>query len=365
MKNSNYFFLAILFFLNNCAQAQNDRVQAILDVSKQFYKSNGKSYFKIFKKLKSAIAEDTIFTEYECYIDGFTQTMLFKLQSGINIFIYKSKEYHIDINSGAFEIIRGKRERSSIYQSFQEYPFVNYDKFTQSIVGKKFLVGQTETTNFINNEEYIYEFWKRDNSVKRMERKVYDKLFKGNFYEESYFVYQEVNDSELAKRFNEALSIISTENKRVKDLNTREKRGKPRKIDIAIFRNKSIVIKNDNNESFEAKYILLDFFYQGCMPCLKSHPVINNFYNKRNDRFIVLGVDHKLTDTLNMERYLDKYSVKYPVIVGEIGQELAERLSINVWPTFVLIDKEGNILEYQAGLSNKFFRQLERKLLAF
>ena len=115
----------------------------------------------------------------------------------------------------------------------------------------------------------------------------------------------------------------------------------------------SCVDKDSNNVSlknFRGKYVYLDFWATWCSPCMQELPEyikLQNAYKGKNIAFVSISLD------------LNKNSWKN--IIAENKSEAVNLFAPNGWeadvvkayqiygiPTFVLIDKDGNIIDAQA-----------------
>jgi len=332
----------------------------IISFSKNYYVSFDNFQIKVSSKSKSSIAEDTIRGYFDCYINLESKQMLF--DSGkVGSFIDGKEEYIIFFESNKYKKINHKDKKfTAYYQRFIDYPFVNPNNFFAKLERKKLTLNVSDTSYFLKNYIYTYEFRKSDFSIASITETVYDKKYNAFSFEKIWFSPCLKDSIQITSHLDRVNKLIFIEaNEKLPDLR-REKR-EPEFIDLSFLNAKNLQVVNGQNIQFKNKLILLDFFYQGCLPCLKSHPVMNDFFEKADSGILVIGIDHKFSDTVNIEKYIDRHRINYPVILGNIAKKLADELSINIWPTFVIIDFNGKVLEYQAGLSNSFFRRVRKK----
>jgi len=93
---------------------------------------------------------------------------------------------------------------------------------------------------------------------------------------------------------------------------------------------------------YKGQYILLDFWFSGCTPCIKAIPKLNAFDNK-NENLTIIGVDPVDTE----ERFLkaiDKFSIKYAQTLVDGNSELPSYFNVSGYPTYILIDPDGKYL---------------------
>lgn len=105
-----------------------------------------------------------------------------------------------------------------------------------------------------------------------------------------------------------------------------------------------------------ASLILLDFWYKGCYPCIKAVPTINALHQKYQQAgLLVLGINH--SDALHTIQDYETYKgIDYCTLPSK---DLVKRLGINGFPTFILLDQKGNILEIVEGYSTNLEKELE------
>lgn len=109
-------------------------------------------------------------------------------------------------------------------------------------------------------------------------------------------------------------------------------------------------------ESLRGRVVLLNFWVFTCYNCTNTVPSLVDFDGKyRNQGLTIIGVhtpefppysgEH---DKGNLQRALEKYHIEYPV-TQDNDTKTWDLYGIRYWPSFVLIDKRGQIRYEGAG----------------
>jgi thiol-disulfide isomerase/thioredoxin len=100
------------------------------------------------------------------------------------------------------------------------------------------------------------------------------------------------------------------------------------------------------------KIVLLDFWTYGCINCMHVIPELKRLEEKFADELVVIGVHSAKfaneSETDNIRQIILRYELEHPVI-NDNNFEVWQAYGANAWPTFVLIDPEGNVLGFHSG----------------
>jgi len=112
----------------------------------------------------------------------------------------------------------------------------------------------------------------------------------------------------------------------------------------------------------KSDFILLDFWFSKCGPCIKSFPDLQNLYAKTSRKdFEIIGisVDTKTEKEL-WKSTIEKYGLTW-INTNDIKSTLPKKLAIVNYPTKILIDLNRKILLVDTDNSySDFYREIEK-----
>ncbi|MEW5987529.1 MAG: thioredoxin-like domain-containing protein [Chloroflexota bacterium] len=100
------------------------------------------------------------------------------------------------------------------------------------------------------------------------------------------------------------------------------------------------------------KVVLLDFWTYGCINCMHVIPDLKRLESKYADELVVIGVHSAKFanegETENIRRIILRYELEHPVI-NDKDFIVWTQFGAQAWPTFVLIDPDGNVVGFHSG----------------
>ncbi|WP_420553339.1 TlpA family protein disulfide reductase [Tenacibaculum aiptasiae] len=108
-----------------------------------------------------------------------------------------------------------------------------------------------------------------------------------------------------------------------------------------------------NLSKLKGNVVLLEFWFKGCVACLKAIPSLNKIKNKfkKND-FKIYGVEYvEDYSKKELENYLTDYKIEFPSLYN--GKKMALTYGIQRAPTFMVLDKDGKIIAIKNSFSEK------------
>lgn len=97
-----------------------------------------------------------------------------------------------------------------------------------------------------------------------------------------------------------------------------------------------------DRETTRNQFVVMKFWFIGCVPCIEEMPELNAIVAKNNARKDVVFLSVALDPQPALRKFLAGRKFDYAV-VGDKKDYVADTLGINAFPTHLLIDKQGNV----------------------
>lgn len=128
--------------------------------------------------------------------------------------------------------------------------------------------------------------------------------------------------------------------------------------------------KSYSSESLKGKVVILDFWYRGCLWCVRAMPQMNQLANElKNENVVILGVniDENVDDAKFVIRQtqLNYPSLQFHPEMQKVRHHELLKCTFG-YPTLLIIDQSGNLAEIHAGYSPTLKKEVlesVRKLL--
>lgn len=109
-------------------------------------------------------------------------------------------------------------------------------------------------------------------------------------------------------------------------------------------------------KDLRGKIVLLDFWTYCCINCIHVLPDLKFLEQKYPNQLVVIGVHaakfENEKESENIREAIMRYEIEHPV-VNDANMVIARKYAFSSWPTFVLIDPEGNYVGRQPGEGNR------------
>jgi len=104
-------------------------------------------------------------------------------------------------------------------------------------------------------------------------------------------------------------------------------------------------------KTVNAKHVILDFWFVGCLPCIKDHQKIVNLiagFKQRQVEFISISNDESY---ITWKTYLEKNKYRWQHYKIDISNKnIIGQLGITTYPTYILLDEKGKIIYITSSL---------------
>ena len=108
-------------------------------------------------------------------------------------------------------------------------------------------------------------------------------------------------------------------------------------------------------ESNRGKVVIVNLWATWCPPCRKEIPGFINLYNKYKDKGVeIIGIAFDENGEASVPPFIKNMGINYPVYLE--GKNVAQSYDLHAYPTTVIYDKNGKIVNKHVGyISEKEF----------
>jgi len=99
--------------------------------------------------------------------------------------------------------------------------------------------------------------------------------------------------------------------------------------------------ENVSLSSFKGKWVLLDFWFVGCVPCHKAIPELRHLQNKFENCLEIVGIN-PIDKTERIKAYKEKNNISWNIVSANHDSNIKSYFNVNQYPTYILIDPKGN-----------------------
>jgi thiol-disulfide isomerase/thioredoxin len=219
---------------------------------------------------------------------------------------------------------------------------------------------ETEYTLMIGKSDYLPRKMIMDNGPTGRTSRTYenfdfdynqdDKVWSGKLLPKDYSTITWTEYREKQKSKMQALKVLSSESKMGKAIDQWK---------LPRLKDNSIV---DFSE-LKGSVILLEFWFKNCGPCVQAVPKLNLIYQKyKNEKFHLFGIEFREDFSQeNLRGYVEKIKIAYPTLYK--GGSMAAKYAVSAAPTFILINKKGDVIYAQSGFNEEeIIKKIEANL---
>jgi thiol-disulfide isomerase/thioredoxin len=125
------------------------------------------------------------------------------------------------------------------------------------------------------------------------------------------------------------------------------------------FRAKTTSGEQFNNESIKGKVVLFEFWTTWCKYCEQESSLVDDIAEEFKDKNLIVLAVNVLEPDQKVKKYLVEHPRSVPIVLTK-DTNLAAMYNAQVYPIYVVIDRDGNIAGEQRGAAGE--RALRRML---
>lgn len=108
-----------------------------------------------------------------------------------------------------------------------------------------------------------------------------------------------------------------------------------------------------NNESIKGKVVLLDFWTTWCKYCHQEAEMVDFIANQYSKKDLIVLAINVAESKKTVKKYLEQFPRTTSKVIMTEDTNLAAMYQANVYPIYVLIDRDGNIVGEQRGAAGE------------
>lgn len=113
-------------------------------------------------------------------------------------------------------------------------------------------------------------------------------------------------------------------------------------------------------QKMNERYLLIDFWYSTCFPCLKAIPSLNKLSSEYAGKLKVIGINSRKADFVTMQNLISKFSIQYDMVLDSTGF-WRDSFKVEVFPTLYLYDTILNkVMFTEIGYKEDLFDYIQK-----
>jgi thiol-disulfide isomerase/thioredoxin len=117
--------------------------------------------------------------------------------------------------------------------------------------------------------------------------------------------------------------------------------------------------KKWSSKELKGKVLVINFWFTGCKPCIQEMPHLNKLVEENKNNEVVFLAPAPENEN-QIKRFLKKYSFDYNITPA--STDLIADMSIENFPTHLIIDKEGIIRQVFIGYADDIREKLQMEI---
>lgn len=115
--------------------------------------------------------------------------------------------------------------------------------------------------------------------------------------------------------------------------------------------------------TIDSKILLIDFFYRGCFPCLKSIPAIDSLLLTYSDEKIeAIGINSIDKPGSEFTKFIEKYDIEYPIYFDST-KFIVDYFDVKSYPTIYIVDlRNSTVIFNSVGYSESLYMEMKKSV---
>ena len=115
-----------------------------------------------------------------------------------------------------------------------------------------------------------------------------------------------------------------------------------------------------NSQKLNERFLLIDFWYSTCFPCLKAIPTLNKLNSEYSTKLKVVGVNSRKQDFDMIQNLISKFSIQYDIVLDSTTF-WRDSFKVEVFPTLFLYDTFLKKIVYtEVGYKEDLFDSIQK-----
>jgi thiol-disulfide isomerase/thioredoxin len=111
-------------------------------------------------------------------------------------------------------------------------------------------------------------------------------------------------------------------------------------------------------KNVKARYIILDFWYSSCYPCIKSIPAVRDMASKYDRKDVAVFGVNMIDDPVKSKSRLDKFFSNNPMPYPALMLDLNYGTKINLaYPTFLILNSKYEVVFQETGFKENLYEE--------
>lgn len=121
--------------------------------------------------------------------------------------------------------------------------------------------------------------------------------------------------------------------------------------------------ENFDLDALKGKYVVLDFWGTWCGPCIAGMPSLKKYLDKYDEMLEIVGVASESDDGTRWRKFLDgNPDYQWHQVLSRPDEDFILKYNVAGFPTKIIIDPEGKIVERFVGEGDSFYHALDTLL---